>query len=181
VFSRLDKPACCQPQSLVGALLSDSPLVWLWVKEVHFVEENWLKYFASYIMKNWGSNMHRKMNNVVCTVVTVACSMLWQCDSKMWRRLFRPNCNGLSGKIGISSDNLTGCAGFLLLLGECDVLQKGIQSFTEFWSVFILVSKRNFIKFQEKSQLVIGCSFQWQISLLVTVKLVGSASRDLVN
>jgi hypothetical protein len=51
VFSRLDKPAC-QPQSLVGALLSGLPLVWLWVEEVHFVEENWLKYFASYIMKN---------------------------------------------------------------------------------------------------------------------------------
>jgi len=32
--SRFDKPACCQPQPLVGALL------WLWVKEVHFVEEN---------------------------------------------------------------------------------------------------------------------------------------------
>jgi hypothetical protein len=96
-------------------------------------------------------------------------------------RLFIPNCNGLSGKIGISYDNLTDCAGILLLLGEYDVLQKGIQSFTEFWSVFVLVSKRKFIQFQEKSQLIIGCSFQWQISLLVAVKLVGSASRDLVN
>jgi len=180
VFSWFDKPAC-QPQSLVGALLSDSSLVWLWVKEVHFVEEDWLKYFASCIMKKWVSNMYHKMNNAVCTVVTVACSMLWLCGNKMCRRLFGPNSNGISGKTGILSDNLTGCIGLLLLLGEYDVLQKGIQSFTEFWSVFMLVSMRKFVKFQEESKLVNGCSFQWQISLLVTVKLVGSASRDLVN
>lgn len=96
-------------------------------------------------------------------------------------RLFGPNSNGFSGKIGILSDNLMGCTGFSLLLGEYDVLQKGIQSFTEFWSVIMLVSKRVLVKCYEESKLVIGCSFQLQTSLLVTVKLVGSASSDLVN
>jgi len=43
------------------------------------------------------------------------------------------------GKLGYLSDNLTDCTGFLLLLGEFDALQKGIQSFTEFWSVCWLV------------------------------------------
>jgi hypothetical protein len=59
--------------------------------------------------------------------------------------------------------------------------RKGIHSFTEFRSVFLLASERMFVKFHEESKLVNGCSFQWQTLLIVTVKLVDSASRDLVN
>ena len=44
-------PACCQRQSFVGTSLSDPPLVWLWVKEACFVEENCLKNSVSYNMK----------------------------------------------------------------------------------------------------------------------------------
>jgi hypothetical protein len=69
--------------------------------------------------------MYHKMNNVVCIVVTVACSMLRLCEKKMCLRLFGCKSIGFSGKIGILSDNLTGCTGLLLLLGEYDVLQKG--------------------------------------------------------
>jgi hypothetical protein len=59
------------------------------------------------------------------------------CENKMQWRLFGPTSNGFNGKIGILSDNLTGCTGFVLFLGGCDVLQKGIQSFTEFWFVLV--------------------------------------------
>jgi len=59
------------------------------------------------------------------------------CENEMHWRLFGPTSNGFSGKIGILSDNLTGCAGLLLLLGGYYVLQKGIQSFTEFWFVLV--------------------------------------------
>ena len=48
------------------------------------------------------------------------------------------------------SDNLTGCTGSLLLLGGYGVLQKGIESFTEFWFVFMLDSKRMFVKCLEE-------------------------------
>jgi hypothetical protein len=96
-------------------------------------------------------------------------------------RLFGPKSNEFSGKIRILNDNLTGCTGFVLSLGGFDVLQKGIQSVTEFWFVFMLDSKRMFVKCHEESKLVNVCSFQWQTSLLVTVKLVGSATRHLVN
>lgn len=47
--------------------------------------------------------------------------------------------------------------------------------------MFLLDSERMFVKFCEESKLVNGCSFQWQTLLIVTVKLVDSASRDLVN
>jgi len=70
--------------------------------------------------------MYHKMNNVACAVVTGACRMLGLCEKKMCWRLFGPNSNGISGKIGILSDNLTGCTFSVLLLGEYDVLQKGI-------------------------------------------------------
>jgi hypothetical protein len=80
--------------------------------------------------------------------------------------VFGRKSNGSCGKIGILSDSLTGCAGFLLLLGDYDVLQKGIQNFTEFWFVFMLDSKRMLVKCHEESKLVNECSFQWQTSLL---------------
>ena len=59
--------------------------------------------------------------------------------------------------------------------GPKDIFKK------KFWFVFMLDSNRMFVKCHEEGKLVNVCSFQQQTSLLVTVKAVGSASRDLVN